>query len=129
VNELTLVIKQIDQRTLRELKAQAARRGLTLAQVFEEAVNLWLNRNESPLTTETDRDNEFYESSRAELEAEYRGRYILITSGRFIGVYDSLEQAGEAIKALSPRPTHAIITKAGEDVKEPGEWLGGSLEQ
>jgi hypothetical protein len=123
------VIKKLDQRTLRELKAQAARRGLTLAQVFEQAVNLWLNRNESPATNETDRDNEFYESNKAQLEAEYRGRYVLITNGRFIGAYDSLEQAGEAIKALSPRPTHAILTKASEDIKEPGEWLGGSLGQ
>jgi hypothetical protein len=129
VNKLTLVIKQIDQRTLRELKAEAARKGLTLAQVFEEAVNLWLNRNDSPVTTDTDRDNEFYESNRAQLEAEHRSKYILITNGLFIGAYDTLEQAGEALKALSPRPTHAILTKAGEDIEEIGEWLGGSLGQ
>lgn len=130
MHALTLVIKNIDERTLRELKAQAARRGLTLAQVFEEAASAWLSRNDqAAAVTETDADNEFYESNMAQLEAEHSGSYLVIASGRFIGAYESLETAGKAIKALSPRPAHAILTKAGADSQQVGEWLGGSLEQ
>lgn len=129
VNHLTLVIKNLDQRTLRELKAQAARRGLTLAQVLEEALSLWLDRIENAATeTEADRNNDFYESRRVELESEYRGRYLLIANGRLVGAYASLDMAAQAIKSLTPRPVHAILTKAGEEVEERGEWLGGSLE-
>jgi hypothetical protein len=127
---LTLVIKRIDQRTLRDLKAEAARRGLTLGEVFREAANLWLTRRqETPVLTEADHNNEFYESNEAELERQYKGRYVLIAGARLVGAYDSLHAAGEAMRALRPRPHHAILTKIGEDAREFGEWLGGSLER
>jgi hypothetical protein len=130
VNKLTLVIKKIDQRTLRDLKAEAARRGLTLAEVFQESVSLWLTkRQETPVLTETDKNNEFYESNEAELERHYKGRYVLITGGRLVGAYDNLHAAGEAMRTLSPRPRQAILTKVGKDTRELGEWLGGSLER
>jgi len=127
---LTLVIKKIDQRTLRDLKAEAARRGLTLGEVFREAVNLWLTRRqETPLLTEADQNNAFYESNEAELERQYKGRYVLIAGARLVGAYDDLHAAGEAMKGLSPRPRQAILTKIGKDARESGEWLGGSLER
>lgn len=127
---MTLVIKNVDERTLRELKAEAARRGLTLAEVFEEAANVWLSRNEQALAmTETDVNNEFYESNLAQLEAEHQGSFLVIANGGLVGAFDDLEAAGEAIRSLRPRPTHALITKAGADSKELGEWLGGSLGQ
>jgi hypothetical protein len=130
VNYLTLVIKKIDQRTLRDLKAEAARRGLTLGEVFKEAVNLWLTRRqETPVLTEADHNNEFYESNEAELEREYEGRYVLIAGARLVGAYDDLHAAGEAMRALNPRPRHAILTKIGKDTREFGEWMGGSLER
>jgi hypothetical protein len=124
------VIKNLDQRVLRELKAQAARRGLTLAQVFSEAAELWANRNEEAmLSTEVERNNEFYESNRAELERQYKRKYLLITDGHLNGAYESLDDVGQRLRSLSPRPKHAIITKVGEDLKESGEWLGGTLER
>ena len=127
---MTLVIKKVDQRTLRDLKAEAARRGLTLAEVFQEAANLWLTRQEeTPVLTETQRNNEFYESNVAELERQYKGRYVLIAGARLVGAYDDLRAAAEAMRALSPKPRHAILTKIGKDAREYGEWLGGSLEQ
>ena len=127
---MTLVIKKIDQRTLRDLKAEAARRGLTLAEVFKEAVNLWLARQqETPVLTEADQNNDFYESNEAELERQYKGKYVLIARARVVGAYDDLRSAGEAMRALSPRPRHAVLTKIAEDARESGEWLGGSLER
>ena len=127
---MTLVIKKIDQRTLRNLKAEAARRGLTLAEVFQEAAHLWLSRGqETSMLTETDRDNEFYESEEAELERQYKGRYVLIAGAHLVGAFDDLEAAGKAIRSLSPRPVHAILTKIGQDERKEGEWLAGSLER
>jgi hypothetical protein len=127
---LTLVIKKIDQRTLRDLKAEAVRRGLTLGEVFKEAANLWLaRRQETPTLTEMDHNNEFYESNEAELERQFGGKYVLIACARLVGAYDDLHAAGEAMKALSPRPRHAILTRVGKDGREFGEWLGGSLER
>jgi hypothetical protein len=125
-----LVIKKIDQKILRDLKAEAARRGLTLGEVFKEAANLWLtSRQETTVLTETDHNNEFYESNEAELKRQYEGRYVLIAGARLVGAYDDLHAAGEAMRALKPRPSHAILTKIGKDAREYGEWLGGSLER
>lgn len=130
MNYLTLVIKKINQRTLRDLKAEAARRGLTLAEVFQEAANLWLSRREETLMqTETQHNNEFYESNEAELEREYKGKFVLIANGRLVGAYDHVHAAGMAIGSLKPRPAQAVLAKIAEDKRESGEWLGGSLER
>lgn len=127
---MTLVIKKIDQRTLRDLKAEAARRGLTLGEVFQEAANLWLSRGEETLMlTETQRNNEFYESNEAEFERQYKDRFVLIANGRLVGAYDDAVAAGEAIRSLNPRPAQAVLAKIGEDKRESGEWLAGSLER
>jgi len=39
---MTLVVKKMSERKLREFKAEAVRRGLTLSQAIEEAIDLWL---------------------------------------------------------------------------------------
>ena len=130
MNDLTLVIKKSDRGTLRDLKAEAARRGLTLAEVFREAANLWLSSGEETLMlTEAQRNNEFYESNEAELERQYKGSFVLIANGRLVGAYDDADAAGEAIRSLNPRPAQAVLTKMAEDKRELGEWLAGSLER
>jgi len=126
---LTLVIKNLDQRTLRNLKAEAARRGLTLAEVFQEAANLWLNRQqEKSASTEADRNNEFYEANQAELQRQHKGKFVVIAGGELVGAYQDLDAAGRAIGSLKPRPRHAILTRIGHDERGIGEWLAGSLE-
>lgn len=101
-----------------------------MGEAFKEAVNLWLSKRQDTLVlTEADQNNAFYESNEAELERQYKGRYVLIAGARLVGAYDDLHAAGEAMRALSPRPRHAILTKIGKDAREFGEWLGGSLER
>ena len=126
---MTLVIKKLDQKVLRSLKAEAARRGLTLAEVFQEAANLWLSKQqEKPVSTEADRNNEFYEANHAELQRQYKDRFVVIAGGELVGAYHDLNAAGTAIRSLKPRPRHAIVTKIGHDERGIGEWLAGSLE-
>ena len=55
---MTLVIKRVDERKLREFKAEAVRRGLTLSEAFEEAIELWLSAR--PLFSEEDANNAAY---------------------------------------------------------------------
>lgn len=126
---MTLVIKKVDQRTVRNLKAEAARRGLTLAEVFQEAANLWLIREkERPASTEADRNNEFYEANEAELQRQHEGEFVVIAAGELVGAYHDLNAAGRAIASMNPRPRHAIVTRIGHDERSVGEWLAGSLE-
>ncbi len=126
---MTLVVKKLDQKVLRNLKAEAARRGLTLAEVFNGAANLWLNRQQETLvSTEADRNNGFYEANYAELQKQYKERFVVIAGGQLVGAYNDLNTARTAIGSLKPRPRHAIVTKIGHDERAMGEWLAGSLQ-
>lgn len=122
---MTLVIRKVDERKLREFKAEAVRRGLTLSEAFEEAIELWLSAR--LLFSEEDSNNVAYLRERRRLQ-RYRGMYAVFAHGRFIGAYPSLEEVAKALKPLTPRPRHAIVVKVGEDRPGELEWWGGSLE-
>jgi len=128
VNLLTLVIKGIDEKKLREFKAEAIRRGLKLSQAFEEAIELWLNKRE--VVGEADANNIAYERERHRLK-KHHGKYAVFANGGLIGVYDTLEEVAEALKRLSPRPRHSIVVRIGVDDAARGdmEWWGGSISQ
>ncbi len=124
---MTLVIKKIDEKKLREFKAEAIRRGLTLSQAIEEAIELWLRR--PALLTEEDVNNLVYVRMKRQLE-KYKGKYVVIARGKFLGAFDTLKDAGLALRKLDELPKHAIIVKVGVDKAIEGEleWLGGSIE-
>jgi len=82
-----------------------------LALLVEEAIN-----------------NLAYMRMKGELE-KYKGKYIVIAKGMFLGAFDTLEDVGSALKELDEVPKHAIVVKVGADepIREL-EWLGGSME-
>ncbi|PCN50093.1 hypothetical protein B6U99_06280 [Candidatus Geothermarchaeota archaeon ex4572_27] len=124
---MTLVVKKIDEGLVREFKAEAVRRGLTLSEALAEAISLWLQhvRSEGVVETEDTVNNRVYESMKAELERRYSGKYVVISGGRLIGAYESGEEVIAALRKIRPR--HAIVVRVGER-PGVGEWLGGSLE-
>ncbi len=126
---MTLVIKNADERLVREFKAEAIRRGLTLSQAFEEAVRVWLDLKDKLLITEQDVNNLAYESLKEELRKQ-EGKYAVIARGKLVGLFDSLEEVASALKGLRPPIRNALVVKIGEDdrTRRELEWLGGSLE-
>lgn len=127
VTYVTLVIRKIDERKLREFKAEAIRRGLTLSQALEEAIDAWLR--DRVLGTDVDENNRAYFKMRDRLNS-YKGKYMVFANGRFLGAFDAIEEVGEALRSVSPRPRHAIVLKVGKDKVAEGrlEWWGGSIE-
>jgi len=123
---VTLVIKKVDERKLREFKAEAIRRGLTLSQAFEEAIDLWLKNR--VVETDVDINNREYLRIKDRLN-KYMNKYVVIANGRFLGAFDTLKEVGNAIKSLKCVPSHAIVFKVGEDTKirRRLEWWGGSI--
>ncbi len=121
-----MVIKKVDERRLREFKAEAVRRGLTLSEAFEEAVELWLSCR--PLFSEEDANHAAYLREKGRLKG-LEGKYAVFAHGRFVGAFESLEAVAKALRALSPRPRHVVVVKVGVDRPPRGEleWWGGSL--
>lgn len=122
-----MVIKKIDKRKLREFKAEAIRRGLTLSQAIEEAIELWLSSRF--LLSDMEANNLAYVRFKRDLE-KYEGKYVVFALGRFIGAFEKLDDIAKALKDLKPKPKHAIVLKVGYDRKVEGEleWWGGSIE-
>ncbi len=124
---MTLVVKKIDEKLVREFKAEAVRRGLTLAEALTQALSLWLQhvRSEGILESEAIVNNRVYESIKMELERNYRGKYAVISNGKLLGIYESSEEVIRVLRDIKPK--HAIVVKIGEK-PGVGEWMGGSLE-
>jgi len=127
---MTLVIKNADEKIIREFKAEAAREGLSLSQAFEEAVRYWITFKDKEVVSEVEQNNAVYESMEKELK-KFSGKYVVVARGKLVGVFDTLEETSKALKKLYPAPKHAIVVKVGFDdkVREDLEWLGGSIEQ
>lgn len=119
---MTLVIKKVNEEKLREFKAEAVRRGLTLSQALEQAIDLWLNKVRDE---EREINNMVFQKMKGEIFTKYKDKYVVIARGEFIGAYDTLEEVQEVLKKLNV--SHAIVFNPSKDVREEGEWLGGSL--
>ncbi len=127
---MRLVLKKLSEEKIRLLKAEAARRGLSLSEAVEEAIELWAR---SPLGVVGDEaaDDAAWEAVKERLRREARGKYVVIAGGRVVGVYDSLEEAAEALRELRRRGVRrAVLVRPGVDDERAGEaeWLGGSME-
>ena len=127
MNKLALVIKNIDKRVVREFKAEAIRRGLTLSKAFEEAARMWLEFRDKVIVSEQDLNNLVYESMEEELRKN-RGKYAVIAKGKLLGIFETIEDVSLALRSANVR--NAIVVKIGHDdaLVEGLEWLGGSIE-
>lgn len=124
---MALVIRGLDEKTKRSIRAEAIRRGLKLAEAVKEAFQLWRSYDEeAQVLSERDINNAAYDALRQELE-KYAGRTILIARGKLLGVYENPRIAAMDLKVKAPEARHAIVTVIGRDRREELEWLGGSL--
>ncbi len=121
-----MVIKKVDEKKLREFKAEAIRRGLTFSKAFEKAIDLWLK--ERTAIEAIDINNKLYEEVKDELVKKYHGKYVVIAEGKLLGIYNSLKEVSKVLKE-NPRIRHAIVAKIGVDAPPRGEleWWGGSI--
>ena len=65
---LVLVVKRIDERKVREFKAEAIRRGLTLSKAIEEAIDLWLPSKNTYVYGEVEVNNKVCSSIKKDLK-------------------------------------------------------------
>ncbi|AWR95606.1 hypothetical protein [Acidianus brierleyi] len=124
---MTLVIKKIDEKKLREFKAEAIKRGLTLSEAINQAIDLWLSNTKGEdfeVEKERELNNKVFEELKDRLPKD---KYIAIAKGKFLGAYDSLEDVSKALRGLEVK--QAIVVKIDKDLPREGEWLTGSMLQ
>lgn len=122
---MTLVARNIDEKLYKMFKAEVIKRGLKISEALEEAMKLWLLKHTSNTDPEAEENYRKYMEIEDGLMEKFRGKYIVIAKGRFIGVYDSLDEVSNILRKLNVR--HAIVTKIGEEEVVEGEWWGGSI--
>lgn len=115
-----VLLKKVDPKLYARLKADAAARGKTVGQVFNEAVRVWLESRHE-VDEERERNIEAYLRIKKEL-TKHPKEYFVIAKGVYRGRFRTL---GEAFKAMKQdNETKGLIIK----YQAGGEWLGGSLE-
>ena len=119
------LIRNIDEKLYRRLRAEAASRGQTLGRLLEESVRMLLNSKRAVLTVQ-DVDNTAYESMRKELGRKYARKYVVFSHGQFLGAAESLEEAGALLRKVGAK--RGLVSKIGEKRPAGGESLWSSLE-
>ncbi|RLF06640.1 MAG: hypothetical protein DRJ60_04140 [Thermoprotei archaeon] len=124
---MVLVIKKASEEKIRQFKAEAVRRGLTLSKAFEEAVDLWLSTSSKALVSIEDFNNRVFAELKEEID-KHVGKYVVIANGKLIGVFDDVKDIAKALKEVKAQ--HAIVYRPGIDKPVSGvlEWWGSSIE-
>jgi len=117
-----VLLKKVDSRLYSRLKAEAAARGKTVGEVFNEAVKVWLTVQRGR-DEERERNVERYMEVKKELLKHPR-EYFVIAKGSFLGRFPTLAEAFRVMK--ENKATKGLVVRAPQ---HSGEWLGGSLER
>ena len=115
-----VLLKKVDPKLYSRLKAEAAARGTTVAEAFNEAVKVWLVVQQRR-DDERERNVEAYLKIKREL-AKHPQEYFVIAKGTYLGRFPTLAEAFRVMK--ENKTTKGLVVRA----QSSGEWLGGSLE-
>ncbi len=111
-------LKNLDEEIYRAIKAIAARRGVPVYRVVNEALSLYVNLH-CGLTTETEEgaNNRVYESLLR--DPRYRGKWVAIARGRLIAVADTWEEAVQKMRDFvrRERVAHGVVVRVGEEAE------------
>lgn len=121
-------MKNLDVEAYRAIKAIAARRGVPVYKVINEALALYVNLYDSlAAETEEEANNRVYESLMG--DPRYKGKWVAIAKGKLIAVTESWDEAVKALRRflLREKASHGIVSRVSEEVEEV-EILGSSLE-
>jgi hypothetical protein len=116
----SVLLKKVNPTLYARLKAEAAVQGKTMGEVFDEAVEFWLNARR-PVDYEKKSNLEAYLKIRQSI-MKHPDEYFVIAKGKSLGRFPSLSDAFQAMKDI--KTTKGLIVRAPQS----GEWLGGSLQ-
>ena len=83
---MEVLIKNIDERLYRALKAKASLKGISVGEAINDAIRLWLESESRHIN-----DKRFW-------DAVYEGKYALFCDGQFVGAFESEDRMLEEAK-------------------------------
>jgi len=121
-----VAIKGIDRDLYKKIKAIASLEERTIGSIVNEALRLWLLlRSDRKYSRWLKIEEAYRENYRllvkkySELCERYKGKYLAICNAKFLGVFDSFEEAASSVHRNCS--SHAFIIKIGEDIREREE--------
>jgi antitoxin component of RelBE/YafQ-DinJ toxin-antitoxin module len=112
MSKRNVVVKGVDEELYRRAKAKAALLGLKIPDAINEALKKWLESEEELPNMEETANRRLLESEFPRLMEDYEGKYVAVAKSRVLGVYDTIEEAFQAIKSIAKEGAHqGYVTK------------------
>lgn len=117
---MSVLIKDVDKVLYSRFKAQAVLRGLKVGEALSLAMEKWLEETVKETSDELDqaKNNAMYRRIFPELLAEHENRWIVISQGRVIGIFDTMIEAAHAIRDNDLVGKVNLMTKITKEVRK-----------
>ena len=105
----TIGIRGLSEELYRRVKAVASLRGIRVSDAFQEALKIWLSiRPEvlekfSEIEAEAELNRKALQEKYDELVRDSKGKYVAVARGRILGIYETLEEAAQAVEGASAK--------------------------
>lgn len=87
------MIRGVDGEVYRRAKAAAALRGVSMGHAVSEALKTWMEERREADTEREFRENADYVRSEWKMLKKYRGKAVVVSSGKLQGVFKSYREA------------------------------------
>ena len=118
-------VRGLSEELYRRVKAVASLRSIRISEAFNEALKIWLSiRPEvlekfSEIEAEAELNRKALQEKYDELVRDYKGKYVAVARGRILGIYETLEEAAQAVEGASAK--QGIIEKIEPRAKKETE--------
>ena len=126
-----IFIRDLDDEIYAKFKAEAAKRGLKLAEAFSLAINAWLGNTPEAKPFDSRMHEKMlneltYRKMKRDFLRLYPSKYVVIARGVFQGAFDSLDEAWEWIQHHTEEGEAALVQKIGKE-RRVARITGSSL--
>lgn len=116
---MSVLIKDVDKILYNQFKSQAVIRGLKVGEALSLAMKKWLDdiSTENEEEMERIRNIATYRKLFLDLIDEHEGKWLLISQGRLIGIYENMMEAVNAIEKNDLYGCQNIMTELNRQTR------------
>ncbi|MCY3412045.1 MAG: hypothetical protein INQ03_10480 [Candidatus Heimdallarchaeota archaeon] len=95
---MSVLIRDIDKELYKQFKAKAVMQGIKVGTALTLAMEKWLKEDEDLPNLMRAKNKDTLKSIRNRMMTEHAGKWLLISDGDLMGIYETKQQVLEAIK-------------------------------